>query len=82
MILTYPSAQSVSQYFDYQGSSVAIRTSGYARFADVEIPESVRNGTETLDVVGILGRYEGSPQITLLDAWLSSDTAHSKSIIK
>ena len=82
MILTYPSAQSVSQYFDYQGSSVAIRTSGYARFADVEIPESVRKGTETLDVVGILGRYEGSPQITLLDAWLSSDTAHSKSIIK
>ncbi len=82
MILTYPSAQSVSQYFDYQGSSVAIRTSGYARFADVEIPESVRNGTETLDVVGILGRYEGSPQITMLDAWLSSDTAHSKSIIK
>ena len=82
MILTYPSAQSVSQYFDYQGSSVAIRTSGYARFADVEIPESVRNGTETLDVVGILGRYEGSPQITMLDAWLSSDTAHAKSIIK
>ena len=82
MILTYPSAQSVSQYFDYQGSSVAIRTSGYARFADVEIPESVRNGSETLDVVGILGRYEGSPQITLLDAWLSSDTSHSNSIIK
>lgn len=82
MILTYPSAQSVSQYFNYQGSSVAIRTSGYARFADVEIPESVRNGSETLDVVGILGRYEGAPQITMLDAWLSSDTAHANSIIK
>ncbi|MBR4735236.1 MAG: hypothetical protein IK052_04010 [Bacteroidales bacterium] len=82
MILTYPSAQSVSQYFTYQGSSVAIRTSGYARFADVEIPASVLAGTETLDVVGILGRYEGSPQITMLDAWLSSDTAHANSIIK
>jgi len=82
MILTYPSAQSVSQYFTYQGSSVAIRTSGYARFADVEIPESVRNGSETLDVVGILSRYEGSPQITMLDAWVSSDTAHANSLIR
>lgn len=82
MILTYPSAQSVSQYFNYQGSSVAIRTSGYARFADVEIPASVLDGSETIDVVGILGRYEGAPQITMLDAWLSSDTAHANSLIK
>lgn len=82
MILTYPSAQSVSQYFTYQGSSVAIRTSGYARFADIEIPESVRNGSETLDVVGILSRYEGAPQVTMLDAWVSSDTAHSTSLLK
>lgn len=82
MILTYPSAQSVSQYFTYQGSKVAIRTSGYSRFADIEIPASVRSGSETLDVVGILSRYEGAPQITMLDAWLSSDTAHSTSLLK
>jgi hypothetical protein len=82
LILTYPSAQSVSQYFEYQGSPVAIRTSGYARFADKEIPAAVRNGSETIDVVGILSRYQGAPQITMLDAWLSSDTAHENSIIK
>lgn len=81
LILTYPSAQSVSQYFTYQGSPVAIRTSGYARFADLEIPESVLEGEESIDVVGILGRYQGSPQITMLDAWLTSDTGHTQSIL-
>ena len=81
LVITYPSAQSVSQYFDYQGSPVAIRTSGYARFADLEIPASVLAGEESIDVVGILGRYQGSPQITMLDAWLSSDTSHSTSIL-
>ena len=82
MILTYPSAQSVSQYFKYQGSPVAIRTSGYARFADLEIPEAVRDGSATLDVVGILSRYQGAPQITMLDAWLSTDTNHEHSLLK
>lgn len=81
MVATYPSAQSVSQYFTYQGSPVAIRTSGYARFADLEIPAVVRAGEATIDVVGILGRYQGSPQLTMLDAWLSTDTAHEHSIL-
>ena len=80
MILTYPSAQSVSQYFKYGDSPVAIRTSGYARFADVEMPAEVRSGAKSIDVVGILSRYEGSPQITMLDAWFSDDPSH-KSIL-
>ena len=81
LAVTYPSAQSVSQYFLFGNSPVAIRTSGYARFADLEIPDAVRKGTATIDVVGILGRYQGSPQITMLDAWLSSDTNHEHSIL-
>ena len=80
LILTYPNSQSVSHYFTYQGSPVAIRTSGYARFADVPLPDAVRNGNATIDVIGILSRYEGSPQITMLDAWLSSDSG-KKSIL-
>lgn len=81
LAITYPSAQSVSQYFEYQGAPVAIRTSGYARFADLEIPAAVLAGEASIDVVGILGRYQGSPQITMLNAWLSSDTAHEHSIL-
>lgn len=81
LAITYPSAQSVSQYFVYQGAPVAVRSSGYARFADLEIPAAVLAGEASIDVVGILGRYQGSPQITLLNAWLSSDTAHEHSIL-
>ena len=73
MILTYPSSQSVSHYFKFGEAPIAIRTSGYARFADIPIPEEVRNGSKTIDVVGILSRYEGSPQITMLKAWVSGE---------
>ncbi|MBQ2069248.1 MAG: hypothetical protein II465_03900, partial [Bacteroidales bacterium] len=60
---------------------VQVRSSGYSRFADIEIPESVRNGSDRIDVLAIMSRYQGKPQLTLLDAWLSSDTSHSKSIL-
>ena len=81
VILAHPSAQNVSHYFMYDGAEVQVRSSGYSRFADIEIPESVRNGSETIDVSAIMSRYQGSPQLTILDAWLSSDTSHSKSIL-
>ena len=81
VILAHPSAQSVSQYFTYDGAEVQVRSSGYSRFADIEIPESVRNGSDRIDVLAIMSRYQGKPQLTLLDAWLSSDTSHSKSIL-
>ena len=80
MILDHPSAQSVSQYFMYDGAEVQIRTSGYARFADMEIPEAVRSKSKTIDAVGILTRYQGSAQFTLLDAWISGDS-EQKSIL-
>ena len=69
VILEHPSAQSVSQYFMYQGVEVQVRTSGYSRFADIEIPATVRSGRQKVDVLGILTRYQGSAQFTLLDVY-------------
>ena len=68
VILEFAGAQSVSQYFVYDGVEVQVRTSGYARFADFEIPEDVRDGSATLDITGILSRYQGSAQFTMLSA--------------
>ena len=67
VIIAHPGAQSVSHYFMYDGVEVQVRTSGYARFADIEIPADVRDGSRQVDVIGILSRYQGSPQFTLLD---------------
>lgn len=67
VILEHPGAQSVSHYFMYDGTEVQVRTSGYARFADVEIPADVLDGSKNLDFVGILSRYQGSAQFTILD---------------
>ena len=79
VILDHPGAQSVSQYFMYDGTEVQVRTSGYARFADVEIPADVRDGSKNLDFVGILTRYQGSAQFTLLDVFY---TGTNTSLIK
>lgn len=65
-IISHPGAQSVSHYFMYGGKEVQVRTSGYARFADTEIPEDVRNGERPVTLTGILTRYQGSAQFTLL----------------
>ncbi len=69
VIISHPNAQSVSHYFMYDGVEVQIRTSGFARFADVAIPEDVRDGSRKVDIVGILSRYQGSAQFTLLDVY-------------
>lgn len=74
VILEHPSSQSVSQYFVYDGTEVQVRTSGYARFADVEIPADVISGSKTVDMVGILSRYQGSVQFTLLDVYYHGTT--------
>lgn len=72
-------AQSVSHYFTYDGAEVQIRTSGYSRFADIPLPVDVLNGSKTIDVIGIMSRYQGSAQFMLLDAYYSGNTT---SIIK
>lgn len=68
-IKTYPAieraAYSVSQYFSCGNVSIAIRTSGYCKFADTEIPAEVLAGTKTIDVTGVLTLYEGAIQIVV-----------------
>ena len=69
VILAHPSAQSVSHYFMYDGVEVQVRSSGYARFADIELPARVRSGKQAVDVLGVLTRYQGAAQFTLLDVY-------------
>lgn len=78
---SYPSiekaAYSVSQYFNTPtGIQVQIRTSGYCKFADHEIPSDVLDGSRTIDVTGILSIYNGSFQFTVNSAadFVYSDT--------
>lgn len=58
-------AYSISQYFTMGSTEIQIRTSGYCKFADKEIPEAVLNGSKSLDVTGILTLYQGSIQLTV-----------------
>lgn len=61
------SAYSVSQYFRMGTEQVQVRSSGYARFADTEIPEAVLDGSATVTFTGILTEYKGAAQFTLID---------------
>lgn len=67
-------AASVSQYFHLpSGTSVQIRTSGYAKFADTEMDPAIigdldaRDGA-LIDATGILTYYNGEAQLILIDA--------------
>lgn len=66
---TYPgiekNAYSISQYFKMGSKEIQIRTSGFCKFSDKEIPTEVLNGTASLDVTGILTLYQGSIQLTV-----------------
>ena len=58
-------AATVSQYFMKGNTEVVIRTSGYAKFADTEIPLEVLQGKQLVDVTGVLTLYQGGIQITV-----------------
>ena len=60
-------AYSVSQYFTMGSKGVQVRSSGYARFADTKIPAEVLDGKETVTLTGILTKYKGEAQFTLID---------------
>lgn len=74
-------AYSVSQYFKVPDSilpsglsdeekdefSVQIRTSGYSKFADLQIAPEVLKGSKTITVTGILTMYQGGVQLILRD---------------
>ena len=71
--VTYPdiekAAGSVSHYFSTRqggsGTCVQIRTSGYSKFSDTEIPEAVLKGEKSINVTGILSLYQGKVQMVV-----------------
>ena len=60
-------AYSVSQYFKMGKTDVQVRSSGYSRFADTEIPQEVLTGGASVSFTGILTEYKGAAQFTLID---------------
>lgn len=67
LMIANAAANSVSQYFKMGSTEIQIRTSGYSRFSDTEIDPAILSGAKTIDVTGILTRYQGAAQFTLLD---------------
>ena len=62
-----PTAYAVSQYFKMGATEVQVRSSGFARFSDVKIPEAVLSGAAKVTFTGILTEYQGAAQFTLID---------------
>ncbi len=75
---------SVSQYFkptsdsmypdglqsiEKKDCAVQIRTSGYSKFADLEIDPKVLSGEKTITATGVLTMYQGSVQLILRDQY-------------
>jgi hypothetical protein len=44
-----------------------VRSSGYAKWSDVNIPQPVLDGTETVTFTGVLTKFESDMQFTLID---------------
>ena len=64
-IRAHAAAYSVSQYFTMGSREVQLRTSGYSKFGDEQIPRPVLEGKATVDLTGILSLYQGSIQFTV-----------------
>ena len=59
-------AYTLSQYFTLGKTSLQVRTSGYAKFADTQIDPRILNGAK-VNLTGLLTYYNGNNQFTLLD---------------
>ena len=67
-----PNAYSVSHYFtmtENSGKTLAIRSSGYAKFTDTQLPPAIYPDQEgeKMDVTGILSIYKDELQFTVID---------------
>lgn len=62
-----PSAYTVSQYFTFGTLKIGVRTSGYSKFCDEEIPAKIQSGSKC-SMTGVLTWYSSSSeyQFTLL----------------
>ena len=59
-------AASVSQYFTTGGGKLmCVRTSGYSKFADTEVPADVLDGSRKINVTGVLCLYQGTIQVVV-----------------
>lgn len=67
IMIKFAVANYVSHYFKVGSTDVQVRTSGYAKFADVELDPALRDGSKTADIIGILTIYSGAAQFTLVD---------------
>lgn len=70
--LIIPQPYTMNQYFEMPGLSgvrkyLQVRTSGYARFSDKDIPAAVLDGSETVTFTGVLTEFDGELQFTLID---------------
>ncbi len=65
LMIKYATANYVSHYFNYGGTQVQVRTSGYAKFADDEIDSAILGGSN-IAITGILTIYDGSAQLSLI----------------
>ena len=60
------SAYTLSHYFTVGKTELQVRTSGYAKFADVKIDSKILAGAK-VNLTGILTYYNGNNQFTLID---------------
>ena len=69
--LIIPQPYTVNQYFnvpDLNSSTyLQVRSSGYAKWSDVDLPQPVLDGSATLTLTGILTKYDSYMQFTLID---------------
>lgn len=74
VLIAGASPVTMSQYFSLGDVPVQIRTSGYSKFADAEIPAAVIGDPSAsaadgaaIEVTGLLTIYDGAAQFTLID---------------
>lgn len=57
-----PSAYTVSQYFKFGDSKIGVRSSGYAKFSDLDIDPEILNGQRTVNMTGVITYYSSSSE--------------------
>ena len=68
--LIIPAPYTMSQYFTVPGlgsTYLQVRSSGYSKWSDMDIPQPVLDGEETVTFTGILTKYNSFLQFTLID---------------
>ena len=66
IMIKYANGNYVSHYFKLGSTDIQVRTSGFARFADIQLDPAILSGA-TVDITGILTIYSGSAQFSLID---------------